>query len=85
MSDVAIDPVALVNAAPATALCILVYFELRQQRVLIRALSESIRAHGDTLTAVQTAVDLLAQLVGVKLKRKTAPHGIPVVRQPDEE
>lgn len=78
-----LDPVALINAAPATALCVLVYFELRQQRVLIRALADALKGQGDTLTAVQTAIDLIAQLVGVKIRRRSG--AVPIVRVPDSE
>lgn len=84
MSELTLDPVTLVNAAPATALCVLVYFELRQQRVLIRTLAEALKGQGETLAAVQTAIDLIAQLVGVKLRRKTQP-GIPIVRPSDDD
>lgn len=77
MGDVSLDPIALVNAAPATALCVLVYLELRAIRPLIKGMVES-------LAMMHTALDLLGQLLGVKLRRKTAPEGVRVVR-PDED
>lgn len=84
MADVSSPGVVdLLNAAPATALCILVWWELRGQRALMRGQERALSALSTGLEDIRVALDLLAQLVGVKLKRKTGP--VPIVRLPDDE
>jgi len=73
-----IDPVQLVNTAPATGLCLLVYLELRALRPVLKAVV-------DQTNVMQASLDLLAQLVGVKLRRSTPSVGVPIVRPPTEQ
>jgi hypothetical protein len=76
------DPVALINAAPATALCVLVYMELRAQRNFMRSITQTMQGLSDTMTSVQTSLELIAQLVGIKItKRKPTP--VPIERKED--
>lgn len=74
------DPIALINQAPATALCVLVYLELRWQRVESREQRKIMQGLNDTLTSLQTSLELLAQLVGVKIKKRP-PTPVPLDKE----
>lgn len=87
MAGVELDPVSLINAAPATALALLVYLELRMVRPILSAMSLVMSAMLErerAKEANEAGHNVSVPRVPTLRKLKTNPGGIPVRGGDDE-